>query len=109
MGIQGKENTFLQRTRQSGGCGVVCGSALFGSLPGLPCGSAGKESACNVGDLGWEDPLEKGKAPHSSILAWRIPWTVKSRGSQRVGHDRLTFTSLHFRTRGVSSSCPTPL
>ena len=36
---------------------------------GFPCGSAGKESACNVGDLGWEDPLEKGKATHSSILA----------------------------------------
>ena len=37
------------------------------------CGSAGKESACNVGDLGlvpgWEDPLERGKATHSSILA----------------------------------------
>ena len=29
-----------------------------------------------VRSLGWEDPLEKGKAPHSSILAWRIPWTV---------------------------------
>ena len=29
-----------------------------------------------VGSLGWEDPLEKGKAPHSSILAWKIPWTV---------------------------------
>ena len=29
--------------------------------------------------LGWEDPLEKGKATHSSILAWRIPWTAKSR------------------------------
>ena len=29
-----------------------------------------------VGFLGWEDPLEKGKATHSSILAWRIPWTV---------------------------------
>ena len=29
-----------------------------------------------VQSLGWEDPLEKGKAPHSSILAWRIPWTV---------------------------------
>ena len=87
---------------------------------GFPCGSAGKESACNVGDpgsipgsgrcagkgigyplqyswaslvaqlvknspamretwvrsLGWEDPLEKGKATHSSIVAWRIPWTV---------------------------------
>ena len=46
----------------------------------FPCGSAGKESACNTGDLdlipGWQDPLEKGKAIHSSILAWRIPWTV---------------------------------
>ena len=29
-----------------------------------------------MGDLGWEDPLEKRKATHSSILAWRIPWTV---------------------------------
>ena len=29
-----------------------------------------------VGSLGWEDPLEKGKATHSSILAWRFPWTV---------------------------------
>ena len=37
---------------------------------------AGKESACIVGDLGWEDPLEKGTATHYSILAWRIPWTV---------------------------------
>ena len=37
------------------------------SLGGFPGGSAGKESACNVGDLGWEDPLEKGNATHSSI------------------------------------------
>ena len=36
--------------------------------------------------LGWEDPLEKGKGTHSTILAWRIPWT-KSMGSQRVRHD----------------------
>ena len=47
---------------------------------GFPGGSAGKESTCNAGDLGlirdWEDPLEKGTATHSSILAWRIPWTV---------------------------------
>ena len=47
---------------------------------GFPCGSAGKEATCNAGDLGsilgWEDPLEKGKGTHSSILAWRIPWTV---------------------------------
>ena len=40
-----------------------------------------------VRSLGWEDPLEKGKATHSSILAWRIPWTILSMGSQRVGHD----------------------
>ena len=42
--------------------------------------------------LGWEDPLEEGMATHSSILAWRIPWTeepggLQSMGSQRVGHD----------------------
>ena len=37
--------------------------------------------------LGWEDPLEKGTATHSSILAWRIPWTVWSMGLQRVEHD----------------------
>ena len=40
-----------------------------------------------VWSLGWEDPLEKGKASHSSILAWRIPWTIQSMGSKRVGHD----------------------
>ena len=40
-----------------------------------------------VGSLGWEDPLEKGKATHSSILAYRIPWTIQSLGLQRVGHD----------------------
>ena len=49
-----------------------------------------------VQSLGWEDLLEKEMATHSSILAWRIPWTVKSMGSQRVGYDRATFTSLHF-------------
>ena len=45
-----------------------------------------------VQSLGREDPLEKEMATHSSILAWRIPWTEKpgglqSMGSQRVGHD----------------------
>ena len=45
--------------------------------------------------LGWEDPLGKGMAAHSSILAWRIPWTekpggVQSMGSQRVGHNWVT-------------------
>ena len=45
-----------------------------------------------VGSLTWEDPLEKGMATHSNILACRIPWTeetgrLQSMGSQRVGHD----------------------
>ena len=40
-----------------------------------------------IRSLSWEDSLEKGKATHSSILAWSIPWTVWSVGSQRVGHD----------------------
>ena len=35
--------------------------------------------------LGWEDPLEKGIATHSSILAWRIPWTEESGGLQSMG------------------------
>ena len=44
-----------------------------------------------VQSLGQEDPLEKGMVAHSSILAWRIPWTdepggLPSMGSQRVGH-----------------------
>ena len=39
--------------------------------------------------LGWEDPMEKGKATHSSILAWGIPW------GRRVGHDWTTFTFTH--------------
>ena len=47
---------------------------------GFPGGSVGKVSTCNAGDLGsilgWEDPLEKGKATHSRILTWRIPLTV---------------------------------
>jgi len=55
-----------------------------------------KESACNsgnhVGTLGQEDPLEKEMVSHSSILAWRIPWTeepgrLQFIGSQRVGHN----------------------
>ena len=45
-----------------------------------------------VQSLGQEDPLENGMATHSSVLAWRIPWTeepsgVQSMGLQRVGHD----------------------
>ena len=46
-----------------------------------------------VQSLGWEDPLEEGMPTHSSILAWRIPWTEEPSGLQsmrlqRVGHNR---------------------
>ena len=40
-----------------------------------------------VQSLGWEDPLEKGTATHSGILAWRIPWTEKPGGLQVHGVD----------------------
>ena len=66
---------------------------------GFPSGAGGKNlpvSGGNVRDLGLilglEDPLEEEMATHSSILAWRVPWTeepggLQSTGSQRVGHD----------------------
>ena len=62
----------------------------------FPGGSDSKESACSAGDpgsiSGWEDPLEKEMATHSSILAWKIPWMkepgrLQSMGSQRVTQD----------------------
>ena len=68
-------------------------------LAGFPNVSSGRESACNTGDTGdvclipgWEELLEKEMATHSSILAWKIPWTeepdeLQSMGLQRVGHD----------------------
>ena len=45
-----------------------------------------------VQSLDWENPLEKGMAPHSSIFAWKVPWTedpgrLQSKGSQRVEHN----------------------
>ena len=51
--------------------------------------------------LGSEDPLEKGMATHSSILVWKIPWTVEpggleSIGSQRVRHDQATISTFTF-------------
>ena len=45
-----------------------------------------------VQSLGWENPLEKGKAMLSSTLAKKIPWSVQSIGFQRVGHNSETFT-----------------
>ena len=64
---------------------------IFTSSLGFPGGSAGKESAHNAGDLcsipGLGRSPGEGTATHSSILAWRISWTVWSMGSQSVGHD----------------------
>ena len=71
-----------------------------------------KKTAGNAGDLGsipsQEDPLKKGMTTHSSVLAWRIPWTeepggVQSTRSRRVGHDEATNTfclvTMHLKHR----------
>ena len=67
-----------------------------GNTCGFPWWLSGTESSRNAGDqvrsLGWEDPLEKEMATHSSVLAWEIPWTeetgrFQSMGPQRVGHN----------------------
>ena len=70
---------------------------------GFPGASANKESACNLGDLGSEDFLEKGMATHSGSLSWKIPWIeepgrLQSMGLQRIGHNSFTlFTEGHLR------------
>ena len=46
-----------------------------------------------VRSLGWEDPLEKGMATHSSILAWRIPWTEEPGGLQSMGSEKESDTT----------------
>ena len=58
-----------------------------------------------VKSLGWEDTLEKEKAPHSSILAWKIPRTeepdrLQSMELQRVGHNGVTSFSLFMKSEG---------
>ena len=97
-----------------------------------PGGSEVKASALNAGDLGFipgsggspgesleslgsipgrEDPLEKEMVTHSSILAWRIPWTEKpgrlqSTGSQRVGHDWATSPKINSPRRTAVPTNP---
>ena len=83
----------------------ACNAGDLGLIPGSGR-STGERKGCLVAQmvkhlsamqetrvrcLGWEDPLEKEMAVHSSILAWRIPWTeepgrLQSMGLQRVGH-----------------------
>ena len=71
----------------------------WGCVLGFPGGSAVKNlpavQETRVQSLSWEDSLEESRATHSSILAWRIPWTeepggLQSMGSQRVRHKRAT-------------------
>ena len=59
---------------------------------GFPGSSNGKESAFNAGDLGQEDPLEKGMATHSSILAWKIPRIEEPGGHSPWGREELDMT-----------------
>ena len=95
----------------------------------FPCSSVGKESA-RVRSLGWEDPLEKEMATHSSILAWKIWWTEEPGGLQSIGsqsrarlsdehllrHELNSLTGLHETsfplpaslTLSLHSSPPTP-
>ena len=91
---------------------IYCFMVCFWYIKGFSGSSAGKESACNAADLslipGSGRSSGEGMANHSSILAWRIPWTeepgrLQSMGSQRVGYDWAT-TTLRF-TSYYSSQC----
>ena len=66
---------------------------------GFPGGWDDKESACNaeelVQSLGWEEPLEKGMATHSGILAWRTPWTGEPGGYSSWGCKESVFQFPH--------------
>ena len=69
-------------------------NSLWVLTSGFPGGSVGKESACNTGDRGSVPglgrSLEKEMATHSSILAWRIPWTEEPGGLQSMGRKSWT-------------------
>ena len=77
-------------------------------MDGFPGGSAGKESTCNAGELGSIPGLGRfpgeGTATHSSILAWRIPWTIQSTDSQRKGAS-FTFLGFPGGSAGKESAC----
>ena len=66
-------------------------------IGGLPSDSDGKESTCNAGNVdsipGLGRPMEKERATHSSILAWRIPWTEQPGGLQSMGSPRVKATA----------------
>ena len=77
----------------------MCGGARVSG--GFPGGASSKQPACQCRrskrcafeeaqvSLGWEDPLEEDMAAHSSILAWRIPWTEEPGGLQPIRSQRV--------------------
>ena len=81
LGIKQLDCLILQKPREDLGASLI--AQLVKNPPAM--------QETWVQSLGWEDPLEKGKATHSSVLAWRIPWTV-----HRVAKS-LTFTFTTFR------------
>ena len=90
--------TYTRSYRKQGNSRKTSTSASLTMLKPLdfPHSSVGKESAAmqetQVRFLGWEDPLEKKMATHSSILAWRIPWTQEPGGLQSMGSQELETT-----------------
>ena len=75
----------------------------------LPGSSDGKEFACNAGNLGLisgqEDPLEKGIANHSGILAWRIPQTKELGELQPMGSQRIRHRLCNYHTHKCTIQC----
>ena len=58
-----------------------------------------------IRSLGWEDPLEEGMATHSSLLAWRIPWTAEPGGLQSMGSQSVRH---HWATKDTAHTCVDP-
>ena len=88
----GSTECLLKRATSPPRTAIKKSRRLFCTNLGFPCGSAGKESACNAGDLGWENPLEKGMATHSSLLAWRRAWTSPWGGKESDTTERLSLS-----------------
>ena len=94
LAVQGTLKSLLQH--RSSKASVLLRSAFFivqcSSLVAQTLKHLSVMQETRVRSLGWEGPLEKEMAAHSSILAWKIPWTAEpgrlpSLGSQRLGHD----------------------
>ena len=85
--------TFKNYSDSNHSSSAIWNSSICDTSLGFPSGSDGKESACNAGDLGstlgWEDPLKKGTATHSRILAWKIPSTKEPGGLQSMELQRV--------------------